>query len=142
MTSSSLRRTSNIRRLVAALARHSLGPAEAAQLLQVSRTAARNYLAILEQAGIADVDPARRSRLRLNPDPSVVQLYLDALTENAAPQRVALRRSPSRHCVDPGERFLHVLRDDVRFPLDLSRRPAGRDPLVAALFGPGSQTAA
>jgi hypothetical protein len=37
--------------------------------------------------------------------------------------------------VDPGTQFLHVLADDVRFPLVLDTLPVRRDPLVAALFG-------
>lgn len=135
MSAASLRRIDNIRRLVLALADDAMGPADVARLLQVSDRAARNYLEVLELAGVGQADPSRRCHLRLHRDPAVVDAYLASLAEPSARQPLSLRRSVARHCTDPGDRFLHVLADDTRFPLDLHRRPAGRDPLVAALFG-------
>jgi hypothetical protein len=134
MKPSSLRRIDNLRRLVAALAHGRMSPAAVAALLQVSHRAARNYLDELERAGVAQCDPDRRTCLRLRPDPVLTQRFLASLAEPAK-QHLALRRSQSRHNANPGERFLHVLADDVRFPLVLSQHPARRDPLVAALFG-------
>lgn len=133
MSPASLRRIDNIRRLVMALAEDAMAPADVVRLLQVSDRAARNYLEALALAGVGQLDPARRSHLRLHRDPAVVDAYLASL--GGRTQQVSLRRSAGRHCTDPGARFLHVLADDVRFPLDLQQRPAGRDPLVAALFG-------
>jgi hypothetical protein len=135
MKSSSLRKIGNIKLLVAALAQGSMGPRQVAVLLRVSHTAARNYLDELEQVGVAHADPERRTYLRLDPDPAVVQRILASLAESVTQQRVALRSSIARHCVDPGDRFLHVLADDIRFPLELHCLPARRDPLVVALFG-------
>jgi hypothetical protein len=129
-----LRRAENIRRLVAALAQGNMGPSAVAELLQVSPTSARNYLEGLAQAGVGDYDPQRRGQLRLHPDTALVERFLATLDDSAA-RRISLRRSPSRHCVNPGQHFLHVLADDVRFPLVLDQFPVRRDPLVAALFG-------
>jgi hypothetical protein len=54
----------------------------------------------------------------------------------AAPARpVAPRQTPE--CIaarEPGRRF-HILADDAHYPVRISREPAARDPLVAALFG-------
>jgi hypothetical protein len=132
---SSVRRAGNLRRLVAALAHGALGPAAASELLRVSSRAARNYLGSLLEAGVAVQEPRQRGQLRLHPDMERVQDFLRSLEDTALRPRVALRRSPSRHCVDPGTQFLHVLADDARFPLVLDRLPVRRDPLVAALFG-------
>jgi hypothetical protein len=112
-----------------------MGPAAVAELLKVSYSAARNYLGDLVQAGVAIHDIDRGTQLKLHPDPAIVKRFLAALDAGAGERSMALRRSPARHCVNPGERYLHVLADDVRFPLVLHRRPAQRDPLVAALFG-------
>jgi hypothetical protein len=130
-----MRKADNMRRLVAALAQGSMRPEAVAALLEISYTAARNYLDTLAQAGVAEYDPQRRGYLRLLPDTALVERFLDTLDDSVARHRVSLRRSPSRHCVDPGTQFLHVLADDVRFPLVLDTLPVRRDPLVAALFG-------
>jgi hypothetical protein len=130
-----MRRAANIRRLAAALAHGSLGPAAVCGLLGVSPRAARNYLDGLLEAGVAVHDPQQRGRLRLHPDTGRVQHFLATLEDSALAPRVSLRRSPSRHCIDPGAQFLHVLADDAGFPLRLHRLPVRRDPLVAALFG-------
>jgi hypothetical protein len=106
-----------------------------AELLEISHSAARNYLDTLAQAGVAEYDRQRRGYLRLLPDTALVERFMDTLDDSVIRRRVSLRRSPSRHCVDPGTQFLHVLADDVRFPLVLDSRPVRRDPLVAALFG-------
>jgi hypothetical protein len=135
LTSSSLRRVENVRRLVAALAQGDMRSADVAQLLRISPSAARNYLEGLVEAGVACHDPQRRRYLRIHPDAALVQRFLAALDEGSDGRRISLRRSPSRHCVDPGAQFLHVLADDVRFPLVLDHFPVRRDPLVAALFG-------
>ena len=135
MRSASLQRIENMRRLVAALAQRSMGPRVVAELLNISDSAARAYLKALAEAGVAHHDPSGRTRLRLGPDPAVQQAFLSALAARAEQQQVALRRSTARHCTNPGKAFLHVLADDVRFPLVLHRHPAHRDPLVAALFG-------
>jgi hypothetical protein len=96
----------------------------------------------LVEAGAASHHPDRRSHVRLHPDRLVVERFLDSLVEEGGEQRVTLRRSPSRHCVNPGKSYLHVLADDVRFPLVLAHPSARRDPLVAALFGAGSRRTA
>jgi predicted transcriptional regulator len=135
MRSASVQRIENIRRLVAALAQRSMEAREVAELLNVSDRAARNYLKELEEAGAADHALGCRTRLRLRSDPAVLERYLSTLTQRIGQQHVALRRSVSRHCLTPGTKFLHVLADDVRFPLVMDQHPPRRDPLVAALFG-------
>jgi hypothetical protein len=130
-----LDKIANIRRLVAALANGSMHPSTAATLLDVSHSAARNYLEALVQGGAALHDPCRRTHVCINPDHFAVQRYLDTLEEHRTQRRVSLCRSSSRHCINPGKSFLHVLPDDVKFPLIVSSQPAARDPLVAALFG-------
>jgi hypothetical protein len=138
----SLRKVAKIRQLVSALAAGAMGPAAAAELLDISYSAARNYMETLVEAGAASHHPDRRSHVRLHPDRLVVERFLDALVEEGGEQRVTLRRSPSRHCVNPGKSYLHVLADDVRFPLVLAQPSARRDPLVAALFGACSRRTA
>lgn len=142
MTMYSLRKISNIRQLVGALEAGAMGPAAAAELLDISHTAARNYMETLVEAGVASYHRDRRTHVCLHPDRAVVERFLDALAAEGKERRVTLRRSLSRHCVDPGESYLHVLADDVRFPLMLAHPPARRDPLVAALFGACSGRAA
>jgi uncharacterized protein YgbK (DUF1537 family) len=122
-------------RLIAALTQGSMGPVAVADLLQISQTAARNYLEDLASAGVVECDTCRNTHFRLHRDAAAGQRFLTSLSNNASQRRVSLRRSPSRHCVNPGVQFLHVLADDVSFPLMLNRLPARRDPLVAALFG-------
>ena len=142
MTMLSLRKVSRIRQLVSALEAGAMAPAAAAELLGISYSAARNYMGTLVEAGAASHHPDRRSHVRLHPDRAVVTRFLDSLVEEGGEQRVTLRRSSSRHCVNPGKSYLHVLADDVRFPLVLAQLPARRDPLVAALFGACSRRAA
>lgn len=135
MRSSSLRRIENMQCLIGALAEHSMGYREVAVLLGISDSAARNYLRDLELAGVADPDAGRRTKLRQHPDPAVLEGFLSAQAQSSDQQKVSLRRSTARHCTNPGKEFLHVLADDVRFPLVRHRHRAWRDPLVAALFG-------
>jgi hypothetical protein len=135
MKSASSRRIDNLYRLVAALDQRSMAPRAVMELLHLSRSAARDYLHELEQAGMAYHDPDRHTVLRSNPDPQVRERFFGELVERLEQPQVALRRSASRHCTNSSGRFLHVLADDVRFPLVLHRDPVGRDPLVVALFG-------
>jgi hypothetical protein len=131
----SLRKISKIRRLVSELETRAMGPATAAELLEISYSAARNYMGTLVEAGAATHHPDRRTHVRLHPDRAVVERFLDSLVADSEEQRVTLRRSFSRHCVNPGKSYLHVLADDTRFPLLLAQPTVRRDPLVAALFG-------
>jgi hypothetical protein len=135
MGSLSARKIANMRRLVGALTQGSMGQAATAELLQVSYTAARSYLDILIRAGIVDRDPERRTRYRLQAETSLAERFLSSLARNDESQRVSLRRSTSRHCENPGATFLHVLSDDICFPLVRHQILVRRDPLVAALFG-------
>jgi hypothetical protein len=135
MKSSTLRRIENLHRLVTALGQGGMGPVDVMQLLQVSYSAARNYFEELALAGIGEYGGDRGTQLRLLPDETAIRHYLATLAERVTQPRVSLRRSSSRHCANPGKRFLHVLADDVRFPLVLDCHPVRRDPLVAALFG-------
>jgi hypothetical protein len=138
----SLRKISKIRQLVSALEAGAMGPAAAAELLDISYSTTQNYLEMLVEAGAVTHHQERRSHVRLHHDWTVVKRFLDSLEEEGEEHRVTLRRSPSRHCVNPGKSYLHVLADDVRFPLMLAQLPARRDPLVAALFGACSRRAA
>jgi hypothetical protein len=137
----SSQRIDKLRRLVAALEQRSMGPDAVMDLLQVSYSAARNYLSELAQAGIADPDPERHTVMRLHPDLQVRERFLAALSERLGQARVSLRRSPSRHCMDSSGSYLHVLADDASFPLVLHQDPVRRDPLVAALFGAANNRA-
>jgi hypothetical protein len=135
MPSASSQRIDKLRVLVAALDQRSMGPGAVMELLEVSYSAARNYLHELAQAGIADPDPERHTVMRLNADLQVRERFFAGLSERLGQARVSLRRSTSRHCMNSSGRYLHVLADDVSFPLVLHRDPVRRDPLVAALFG-------
>lgn len=128
-------RIDKLHRLVAALEQRSMGPGAVMELLQVSYSAARNYLNELAQAGIAEPAPERHTVMRLHPDLQARERFFAGLSERLGQARVSLRRSTSRHCMNSSGRFLHVLADDVTFPLVLHRDPVRRDPLVAALFG-------
>lgn len=112
-----------------------MGPAAVARMLAISYSTARNYLNELEWAGVGVYDTEHATELRLEPAPEHVDRFLASLTDDTVWQRVSLRRSVSRHSASTSEYFLHVLADDVRFPLARYRGPARRDPLVAALFG-------
>jgi len=136
MASARSQRIGKLRVLVAALEQRSMGPGAVMVLLQVSYSAARNYLHELAQAGLADPDPERHTVMRLTADLQVCERFFAGLSERLGQARVSLRRSSSRHCMNSSGRFLHVLADDVSFPLVLHRDPVRRDPLVAALFGP------
>jgi hypothetical protein len=100
----------------------------------------RRFLAALVRGGAASYDHDRKTHVCLHPDPAAVQRFLDTLDEQRTEHRLTLRRSPSRHCMNPGKSFLHVLADDVKFPLIVTRHPARRDTLVAAFFGTGGST--
>ena len=61
--------------------------------------------------------------------------YLASLAANP-PARPRTAAKPAQTLVVPGRRF-HILYDDTHYPIRVSRAPAMRDPLVAALFGAG-----
>ena len=137
MKPSSQRRIDNFRLLIARLAEGSMDPHAVTLLLSVSHKAARNYLHELVEAGVARPDTGRPEKtfVRLHAERDVSERFLDELVTSASAERISVRRSAKRHDSHIGSCFVHVLRDDVSFPLTMHRLPVRRDPLVAALFG-------
>ena len=137
MKPSSQRRIDNFRLLIARLGDSPLDPHAVTLLLSVSHTAARNYLHELVEAGVArpDTDRAEKTFVRMKGERDVIERFLDELVMAASAERISVRRSAKRHDSHIGKCFIHVLHDDVSFPLTMHSLPVRRDPLVAALFG-------
>jgi predicted transcriptional regulator len=77
----SLRKISKIRQLVSALEAGAMGPAAAAELLDISYSTTQNYLEMLVEAGAVTHHQERRSHVRLHHDWTVVKRFLDSLEE-------------------------------------------------------------
>lgn len=130
-------RLEKIRKLIAALQLGQLMREDIANLLQLSPSGVRKYIADLREAGVMEiarfVDGTATflgyPEYRLTPDFSRVQDYLAAL--DAAPvcarkektsELVQAQRNPSRH--------FHILADDEHYAIRVSRAPAAPDPMA------------
>lgn len=136
-------RVAKLRNLVNALIAGDMDRDEIGELLQVGPSGVRKYLADLgDKVVIArriDSTPTFIGfpLYRLDITAEKAQAYLASLDENAVARAVkepksallVAGRDPSRH--------FHILADDMRYPVRVSRAPIMRDPMVAALFGAG-----
>lgn len=110
---SSTQRSAKLRTLAIEFTRRDIGRVGVADLLDCSASAARYYLAELQDAGLVSLVPARQTAVfadrklyRLIADRATVDAFLDRMAEPAPNFSSAAGRAPTR-----------------------------RDPLVAALFG-------
>lgn len=141
LRTSTIRRISKLRELIAELERRALDVTNAALTLQVSTSTARKYLQELCDAEVA-IERAMsmggaslRYEYSLTADTGLAwdfsgRLALATLTHKLPP------RSAGKSVAAPAGRSVHVLADDVDYAISMARVVPQRDPLVAALFGP------
>lgn len=139
-----IQRMERLRTLVTELLARNLPADELADVLKLSPSGARKYVADLAAAGVIALAtpvggavPASGRVYTLAVTPEQAQVYLASLT-TTAPVRAA-RESKSALSIagrDPSRRF-HIMQDDAPFSIRIERAPAMRDPLVAAFFGAG-----
>jgi len=138
-------RIERIRNVVTALLAGDLVREELTDVLQVSPSGARKYIADLREAGciaLARYADGTTTSLgapvyTLAMTAKEAQAYLDSLAANL-PAR-AIKPSNSAFSIasrDPSRRF-HIMADDAPYQIRISRIPVMRDPLVAAFFGAG-----
>ncbi len=144
-TSATQRRTDNMRLLIVELGTREMLADDFCFFLKFSPSGARKYIRDLREAGVIEL--ARyiegtatylgKAVYQITP----VQLHIDAfLAEIAQPHRDAAPRRASTgspHTAGPGRHF-HIMGDDVRYAIRVSRVKIARDPIVAALFGTGT----
>lgn len=122
-------RIEKIRKLLAALQARPLARDEISAVLEVGPSGVRKYLDDLR--GMFTVDAVMgEDFVRLTTGDEKTRAFiaaLEALAPARAPKRAARPVDPSRH--------IHIMRDDVHFPIRPHRAPIVRDALVAALFG-------
>jgi hypothetical protein len=117
MRPATLLRIERLNELLAALEAGDMGYQQAAQLLQCSLSAARKYLCELADAGVIVPAPRRGAgsrSYRLRADPRGATAYINSLADPQAAAGVGREMPRST------------------YPFGCA---AGRDPLVAALFG-------
>ncbi len=134
------RRLDKLQSLLDELCRRDLDVTAAASFLLCSPSTARNYLCQLRAAGVAcQLPPVQADRhdglcFRATSDRAQIGYFLEQLETARRGDTVTIRKPPSGALRVGGVSF-HILEDDVKFALRLSRTKARRDPLVAALFG-------
>ncbi|MFS2136240.1 hypothetical protein [Duganella sp. Dugasp56] len=134
------RRLDKLQALLAELSRRDLDVAAAASFLRCSPSTARSCLYELRAAEVACQLPSTQVAqhdclcFRATSDPTQIGYFLELLEAARLGDTVTVRKAPSRALRSGGSSF-HILGDDVKFALRLSRAKARRDPLVAALFG-------
>jgi len=134
-------RLANLRKLVTALQVNQLSRTEISNLLQVGESCARAYIKELGDK-VAVVRHIGRTDTPRSVGEPVYCLAIAA--DQVQAFLVSLAAAPRRHggrapdiviaARQPGRRF-HILADDTHYAIRVSRAPAMRDPLVAALFG-------
>jgi hypothetical protein len=126
-------RIQKIRDLITTLQARQLRRDELGNILKVGPSGVRKYLSDLRDlVEVVFVGGEALCRLVAG---AAVQAFLSSLATAAPARPVAPRQTPE--CIaarEPGRRF-HILADDAHYPVRISREPAARDPLVAALFG-------
>ncbi len=137
----------NMRFLINTLRNRMMDPEAVAYLLDVAIGTSRKYLAQLSDAGCVLIDHftekqprAKQGRpvYRLSGDEAAVQKFLALVDAHEVPPPASRRPLP-----DPAVtgRHFHILGDDQPTPKKMNVRPAFRDELVAAFFGPAGAAA-
>jgi predicted transcriptional regulator len=137
-------RIERIRRLITELQDRDMRREDIADLLKMSPSGARKYIADLRESGVMEI--ARYAdgtanflgyaeyRLALGADETRDYLANLATAPTSGrkakvPEFTLAARDPSRH--------FHILADDTHYAIRVNREPAARDWCVAALFGAG-----
>ena len=134
------RRLDKLQALLAELSRRDLDVAAAASFLRCSHSTARSCLYELRAADVACQLPPPQAEqhdclcFRATSDPTQIGYFLEQLEAARQGDTVTVRKAPTRALRSGGSSF-HILGDDAKFALRLSRAKARRDPLVTALFG-------
>lgn len=137
------RRLDNIRTIIAALGGTEMDIDALCDLLHFSPSGARKYIRELRAVGVMEIGRYAdgtvtylgRAMFRLA-DPSRVDDFLSMLNADVTPpqRKPSVKRQPP----DLAGRNIHIMADDSRYPLRVSRVVVARNPLVAALFGPAA----
>jgi len=133
-------RLASLRKLVNALASRQMTRSEVAKLLGIGESAARTYIADLREhltvlhCAAPITWPLMPGIYRLTASEEEIAAYLESM--DAAPARPVRPSSVEIAARDPNRHF-HILGDDERIAVRVSRAAPARDPMVAALFGAG-----
>lgn len=143
-TTATARRVENMQGLISELATRDMLADEIAWFLKFSPSGTRKYVRELRDAGVIEVahyvegkeNYIGKAVYQLTPDQERIKDFLAAIAEpklegKTPPQRLKLRE---QSLAEAG-RHLHIMADDTHYVIRVHRKPAGRDPLVAALFG-------
>jgi hypothetical protein len=142
-----VRRFQRFHALVAELATRDMDTIAVASFLQCSPTAARKYLNDLLEASV--IKPRRSvlrgdSRMRncyqLTADLWLAQNILRDIHESQCGEAIFTRRNMRTNAASGNQtRHFHIMADDCHARVSASHVAVRRDPLVAALFGDGTQ---
>ena len=139
--SHTIARAERLRTLITSLLDGNLDRDQIGNVLQVGPSGVRKYLielgSMLQIVGRIDGTATTLGIpvYGLAITPEAAREYLASLAANP-PARPRAAAKPVQALAIPGRRF-HILYDDTHYPIRVSRAPAMRDPLVAALFGAG-----
>lgn len=128
-------------RLLAEFAKRDLSITEAAEIVQYTRSGARNFIRELRLAGLVQIGgeyaggSSPPATYHLIGTPAQVQAYVDTIS-GAAPRAPKPPSTLLERCLADPTRHLHVLRDDTYIKPVMHCFTPFRDGLVAALFGP------
>lgn len=148
-TASTARRVENIKRLLDVMDGCEMMALDICDLFNFSRSGGRKYIRdlmsarVIEIVGYADKKSANHSAepiYRRSPDAELVRAYIAMIDLPGPAPRAVIKHKPKNPKSGNGSNF-HILADDKHFMVKPDRRPAVRDPLVAAFFGPARGSA-
>lgn len=129
-------RIERLRTLVTALLAGDMNRDEIGELLEIGPSGVRKYLADLCQM-VKVIGLPGEQIVHLVASDAETRTYLATLKVDL----LARSKKPSKSAKSVAEldprRHIHVMEDDVQYHVRLHRGPVARDPMVAALFGPG-----
>jgi len=121
--------------VVAFQKRGAMTRAEIGDVLKMGPSGVRKYLVDLgEKVTFGTVGGAQMCRLTLSAEEAAA--YVAQLAREAAGRPRPVRASDFDIAKRDPARHFHILDDDEHYPIRMHRDQIGRDPLVAALFGP------
>jgi predicted transcriptional regulator len=136
-TPATRRRDDNVRAIITALRERHLMRDEIAALINMGRSGANKYVAMLREAGVIEIEryvaktvwATGKPVYRLNPDTALVDGYLRSLDTGTVSVTKPVREiDHTRH--------VHLTSDDCNYHIKLaSVRIPPPDPLLAAFFG-------
>lgn len=137
------RRIARINSLITTLLERDLARDEVASLLEVTPSGVRKYMTDLG-GRIRTAQPVDGVGKALGPavytlaiTAEEAQAYLAGLAKNPPTRAAKHSKSAMSIAMRDSTRHIHIMKDDVNYPIRVSRVPPMRDPLVAAFFGAG-----